>query len=173
MQMEARRMRTVLAAAVVAVIVTGAPVDGQPGRPDAPKRERAVSTRAAGEFDVKLAPLALSAEGTGLGRMSIDKQFRGDLVATSKGEMLTAGTAVKTSAVYVAVEQVTGTLHGRAGSFMLHHTGIMTRGTPSLTIRVVPDSGTGELTGISGTLDIVIADGKHTYTFDYTLAPER
>jgi hypothetical protein len=103
--------------------------------------------------------------------MSIDKQFHGDLEATSKGEMLTAmsGT-VKGSGAYVAVERVTGTLHGRAGSFALYHIGTMTRGTPHLAVTVVPDSGTGQLTGITGTMNIIIADGKHSYEFEYELA---
>ena len=133
--------------------------------------ETIVTTRATGTFDVKITPQATDTptEGSPLGRMSIDKQFHGDLEGTSKGEMLTAGTAIKNSAVYVAVERVTGTLHGRTGTFALHHTGIMNRGDQSLTITVVPDSGTGELTGITGTLSIEIANGKHSYVFEYAL----
>lgn len=104
-----------------------------------------------------------------LGRLSIGKQFQGDLEATSKGEMLTAGTPVKGSAGYVAIELVTGKLHGRSGSFVLQHTGTMDRGEPSLTVTVVPDSGTEELTGLSGKMAINIADGKHSYQFEYTL----
>jgi hypothetical protein len=164
------------AAAVAAVLATTMGVSGQrPGEPPAATltKEAAVTRRASGAFDVKITPQAMTAEGSGLGRMSLDKQFRGDLAATSKGEMLTASTPVKGSAVYVAVEQVTGTLHGRSGSFVLHHTGIMSRGTPQLTITVVPDSGTGELEGLTGTMTITIADGKHTYDFDYMLAPGR
>jgi hypothetical protein len=132
-----------------------------------------VTTRATGPFDVKITPQATDTptEGSPLGRLSIDKQFHGDLEATGKGEMLTAGTAIKNSAVYVAVERVTGTLHGKTGTFALHHTGIMNRGAQSLTITVVPDSGTGELTGITGTLSIEIANGKHSYVFDYALQP--
>ena len=83
--------------------------------------------------------------------------------------MLSAGTDVTGSAGYVAIEHVTGTLHGRSGSFALQHSGTMTRGTPSLSITVVPDSGTGQLGGLAGTMNIVVADGKHTYEFDYTL----
>ena len=122
---------------------------------------------------MKITPQATDTptEGSPLGRMSIDKQFHGDLEATGKGEMLTAGTPIKNSAVYVAVERVTGTLHGKTGTFALHHTGIMNRGAQSLTITVVPDSGTGELTGITGTLSIEIANGKHSYVFDYALQP--
>jgi hypothetical protein len=104
-----------------------------------------------------------------IGRMSLDKQFHGDLEATSKGQMLAAGTEVKGSAGYVAMERVTGTLHGQSGTFVLQHTGTMNRGTPSLTITVVPDSGTGALAGLAGTMTIDIADGKHSYGFEYTL----
>jgi hypothetical protein len=105
-----------------------------------------------------------------LGRMSIDKQYHGDLEATSKGQMLTAMSGdVKGSGVYVAVERVNGTLHGRTGTFALHHTGIMTRGVPQLTITVVPDSGTGQLVGLTGKMDIQIVDGKHSYDFEFTL----
>jgi hypothetical protein len=104
--------------------------------------------------------------------MSIDKQFQGDLEATSVGEMLTAGTAVKGSAGYVAVERVSGTLAGRRGTFVLQHTGTMTRGTPQLSVTVVPDSGTGELAGLTGTLAITIADGTHSYDFDYAIDEE-
>lgn len=122
---------------------------------------------ASGTFEVKLAPQATDAEG--LGRMSLDKQFHGDLEATSKGEMLSAMTAVQGSAGYVAIEKVTGTLKGRTGTFVLQHTGLMNRGTPQLTITVVPDSGTGQLEGLTGTMAIQIEGGKHSYTFDYTL----
>ena len=102
--------------------------------------------------------------------MTLDKRFHGDLVATSRGQMLTAGTDVKASGAYVAVERVTGALNGRQGTFLLHHRGLMTRGTPDLSISVVPDSGTGELTGLTGTMEIVIAPGgKHSYDFEYAL----
>jgi hypothetical protein len=130
-----------------------------------------MTTKAHGTFDVKLAPLdpADQAQGSTLARMSIDKEFHGELEATSKGQMLSAGTEVKGSAGYVAIERLTGTLHGRAGSFVLQHTGIMTRGAPELSIVVVPDSGSGELVGVAGTLTIDIVDGEHLYDFDYTL----
>jgi hypothetical protein len=104
--------------------------------------------------------------------MSVDKQFRGDLEGTSKGEMLTARTSVKGSAGYVAIERVSGSLKGRKGSFVLQHSGTMTRGTPQLSILVVPDSGTGELAGIAGKLMINIDGGKHYYDIEYTL-PEK
>ena len=131
-----------------------------------------MTTRAAGTFDVKLNPLPTSdaSEGSPLSRMSIDKQFHGDLDAVSKGEMLAAGTAVKNSAGYVAIERVIGTLGGRKGSFVLQHSATMDRGTPHLLITVVPDSGTGELAGLTGRMTITIAEGKHFYEFEYTLA---
>ena len=128
--------------------------------------------RATGPFDVqlKLLDACNTAAGAELGRMSIDKQFRGALEATSKGEMLTAMGGVKGSAGYVAMERVSGTLDGRSGSFALQHSSTMNRGTPTQNIAVVPDSGTGELTGLSGSLTIVIADGSHSYDFEYALA---
>jgi hypothetical protein len=102
--------------------------------------------------------------------MSLDKQFHGDLEATSKGEMLTAMTEVKGSAGYVAIERVSGTLHGRTGSFVLLHRGIMTGGGQELSLTVVPDSGSGELVGLAGKMQIKIVEGKHFYEFEYTLA---
>jgi hypothetical protein len=121
---------------------------------------------------VKLKPLTMEHSGADatLGRMSIDKQFHGDLEAVSEGEMLTAGTGVKGSAGYVAIERVRGTLDGRDGAFILQHSGIMTRGVPQLTVTVVPDSGIGQLTGLAGKMDIKIVNGKHSYEFEYTLA---
>jgi hypothetical protein len=127
-----------------------------------------MTKRASGTFDVALASQE-QAEGMAHGRLSIDKQFHGDLEATSKGEMLAAGTAVEGSAGYVAIEQVTGTLHGRSGSFFLQHSGTMTRGAPALSVTVVPDSGTGELAGLAGTMAIIIEGGEHRYELDYSL----
>jgi len=126
---------------------------------------------ASGTFDVKLAPQppAPGTEPAGLGRLSIDKRFHGDLEATSLGEMLSAGTEVPGSAGYVAIERVTGTLHGREGSFVLMHYGLMERGTPGLRVSVVPDSGTGALAGIRGELTILIEQGRHEYGFEYEL----
>jgi hypothetical protein len=134
-----------------------------------------MTTHASGTFDVKLIPQSSEedADGTGLGRLSIDKQFHGDLEATSKGEMLSAGTSVKGSAGYVAIERVRGTLQGRTGTFILQHSGTMTRGAPQLTISVVPDSGTGGLEEISGMMTINIVNGKHFYEFDYALPAAR
>jgi hypothetical protein len=101
--------------------------------------------------------------------MSIDKQFHGDLEGTAKGQMLTAGTDVKGSAGYVAIERVTGTLHGRSGSFVLQHNGTLTKGAAQQSITVVPDSGAGQLVGLTGKMIVTIADGKHSYDFEYTL----
>jgi len=131
-----------------------------------------VTKVATGAFDVKMTPEAADSEGEGsaLGRMAISKTYHGDLEATARGTMLTAGTSVEGSAAYVAVERVTGTLHGRRGTFALQHMGTMTRGEPSLSITVVPDSGTGELAGLSGKLAIVIVGGKHSYELEYSLA---
>jgi hypothetical protein len=127
---------------------------------------------ASGSFQVKLTPQKpdnAETESAKLGRMAIDKQFQGDLAAVSKGEMLSAMTDFKGSAGYVALERVTGTLGGRSGSFVLQHSGTMTRGDAQLSVTVVPDSGTGELAGLAGKLSIEIAEGKHSYAFDYTL----
>ena len=131
----------------------------------------AMPAHATGTFEVKLTPQAPDGkfEDATLGRMTIDKQIRGDLEATSKGTMLTAGTDVKGSAGYVAIERVTGTLHGRTGTFVLQHSGTMNRGAFQLSITVVPDSGTGQLLGLTGKFNITIADGKHSYDFEYTL----
>lgn len=124
-----------------------------------------------GEFEVKMAPLPThdTAEGSLLGRRSLDKTYRGALTATAVGEMLSAGTAVKGSAGYVAIERVTGTLGGKSGTFVLQHSGTMNRGEPGLAIAVVPDSGTGELTGLTGKMMIEIQPGKHFYSFEYAL----
>jgi hypothetical protein len=134
-----------------------------------------MTEHAKGPFDVKLnpQPLALEDDGEGAtrGRMSLDKRYHGDLDATSKGEMLTAMSGTQGSAGYVAIEKVTGTLGGRAGTFALQHSATMTRGAPDLRIIVVPDSGTGALAGLAGTMKIVIAEGgKHFYELEYTLS---
>ena len=128
-----------------------------------------MTIHATGTFEVKMTPQTPDA-GSTVGRFSLDKQFHGDLEGTSKGEMLAVGTAVQGSAGYVAMEQVTGTLNGRSGTFALQHTGSMNRGAPELTVIVVPDSGTGELEGLAGKLEIKIDDGQHFYEFDYALA---
>lgn len=130
-----------------------------------------MTTHAHGTFAVQLTPQALAhAEAdASLGRLAITKQFQGDLVGTSQGEMLSARTAVESSAGYVAIERVTGTLHGRQGSFVLQHSGTVDRGAQQLVISVVPDSGTGDLVGLVGTMTLDIADGVHAYDLAYTL----
>jgi hypothetical protein len=127
--------------------------------------------RASGTFDVTLKPQPAynQAAEANLGRMSIDKLFYGDLEASSQGEMLSAGTSVKGSAGYVAIERVTGILNGRTGAFTLQHNATMHRGAPHLMISVVPDSGAGELAGLTGSMQIDIANGQHSYIFDYAL----
>ena len=128
--------------------------------------------KVSGTFEVQLQPLEAYAEGidgVNLGRMSIEKTFSGGLSAVSKGEMLTATTSVEGSAGYVAIEQVTGTLSGRSGSFVLQHFGTMSQGNNSLLLEVVPDSGTKELAGLAGKMAIHIEEGQHFYDFDYEL----
>jgi hypothetical protein len=134
-------------------------------------KEKVVAGHASGTFEVKLTPqTAEDGADSGLGRMSIDKQFHGDIEGTSKGFMLSsAATIVKGSGGYVAMERVTGKLKDRTGSFVLQHSGTMTRGTPQMTIAVVPDSGTEQLVGLVGMMTIKIDAGKHSYEFDYTV----
>lgn len=125
-------------------------------------------TKASGTFAVRVSPQApIEGDTSGVGRLLLDKQFQGDLEGSSKGQMLAVSSAVEGSAGYVAMEQVTGALQGKSGSFALQHFGKMTRGTPELNVTVVPDSGTGELEGLSGKMQIIIAEGKHSYEFDY------
>jgi hypothetical protein len=126
---------------------------------------------AAGSFEVNVQPLSnadVSADAM-FGRFLLIKTFSGDLVAEGRGQMLSAGTATQGSAGYVAIDQISGTLAGRKGSFVLQHSGTMNRGAPALSITVVPDSGTGGLAGLSGTLKINVVDKKHFYEFDYSL----
>jgi hypothetical protein len=135
------------------------------------KKETTLTKHASGTFEVKMKSQAPE-EGVGdptVGRMSLDKQFYGGLEAVSRGQMLAAMTGVEGSAGYVAIERVSGTLDGRAGTFALQHSGTMTRGTPQLVINVVPDSGTGQLAGLAGRMTINIDDGEHSYDFEYTL----
>jgi hypothetical protein len=134
------------------------------------EKKSLMTNHASGTFEVKMTNAAPDDKGAAIGRFSLDKRFHGDLEGTSNGEMLAVNTAVPGSAGYVAMEQVTGKLNGRTGTFALQHTGTMTRGAPELSVTVVPDSGTGELAGLSGKMDIKITDGKHFYEFDYTLA---
>lgn len=129
--------------------------------------------RATGTFEVKILPLesyAVGSNGINLGRLSIDKTFQGDLAAQSQGEMLTALTPTEGSAGYVAIEQVSGSLHGKTGSFVLQHFGISEPEGQRLILEVVPDSGTGHLAGLSGKMAILNEDGQHRYEFEYLLA---
>jgi hypothetical protein len=108
-------------------------------------------------------------EGVTLARMRLEKRFAGPLTGTSQGQMIAARTAVEGSAGYVAIERFTGTLDGKSGTFVLQHSGVMTRGARSLTVTVVPDSGTGELQGLAGRMDIQIVEGQHRYELDFEL----
>ena len=163
----------VLSAAIVVCLATAiaeaqTPVTPQP----APASGTSMTATAKGPFDVKLTPQGDATNPTAVGRMSLDKTFHGDLAATSVGEMLAVRTAVSGSAGYVAIERVTGTLAGRTGSFALQHWGMMDKGTPDLKISVIPDSATGDLAGLTGTMTIDIQPGgKHFYSFTYTLPP--
>lgn len=162
--------RCLLLVIACAAIVPGCALN--PSAPASPEQKgKAMTTRASGTFEVKITPQTPNdkIEGAVPGRMLLDKQFHGDLEAGSRGQMLAAMSEVKGSAGYVAIEQVTGTLAGRSGSFILQHTGTMNRGAPTLSVTVVPDSGTGRLLGLTGKMNINIVDGKHFYEFDYTL----
>ncbi|WP_430392021.1 DUF3224 domain-containing protein [Dyella sp. 20L07] len=130
-----------------------------------------MTMQARGTFDVKISPQPQQ-DGVGdpgVGRMALEKQFHGDLEAIGKGQMLAVGAAVDGSAGYVAMERVTGSLHGRHGSFALQHSGTMNRGAAQLLVTIVPDSGADELSGIAGKLEIIIANGEHAYVLDYSL----
>jgi hypothetical protein len=157
--------------AATAGLVFVANAQVQPPVPSVAQKEKTVAEHAAGTFDVKVEAQgeADKRDGSTLGRYSLDKQYHGDLEGTAKGTMLTAGTDVKGSAGYVAMERVTGTLKGRSGSFVLQHSATMTRGEPQLSITVVPDSGSGQLAGLTGKVNIIIAAGKHSYEFEYSL----
>jgi hypothetical protein len=136
------------------------------------KKEPIMTRHAEGTFDVKMSPPGTddATAGTAISRFGLVKQFHGDLEGTSKGLMLSAGDPAKGNAGYVAIEQVTGTLAGHTGSFALQHSGTMQNGAYKLTVIVVPGSGTGQLAGIMGAMTIVIANGKHSYTLEYTLS---
>jgi hypothetical protein len=124
---------------------------------------------ATGTFEVTMEPL--TADQAELGRFRIAKTFAGDLTGSGRAEMLSVATGTEGSAGYVAIDRIDGALHGRRGSFVLQHNGLMERGEGSLRIVVVPDSGTGELTGLRGQFDIEIVDGQHRYSFAYTIEP--
>ena len=135
---------------------------------DRAEEENRMTGRAAGAFEVKMTSQA-AGEEPAIGRFSLDKSYHGALEATGRGQMLSAGAVVKGSAGYVAMEVVRGVLDGRAGSFALQHSGTMTRGSARLTIDVVPDSGTGELEGLTGEMTIHVENGRHTYELEYGL----
>jgi hypothetical protein len=130
-----------------------------------------MSEMAKGTFEVKATPVAPDAgDDTAIGRLTLDRKFSGDLDGTSRGQMLGFRSATEGSGGYVAQERVTAKLGGRSGSFVLQHIGTMKKGdAPSMNVTVVPDSGTGEFAGISGTMTIIIAGGKHSYEFAYSL----
>lgn len=162
------RLQTVAASILLTLAAAAFGADA----PTIPKEPPVTTHTAAGPFDVKMAPQTMSdvAQHSGLGRMSIDKQFHGALEATSTGEMLAFRSATPGSAGYVAMETVRGTLDGRAGRFVLQHSATMTRGEPALAITVVPDSGTDALVGLAGRMAIDIAPGgAHSYRFEYAL----
>jgi hypothetical protein len=125
---------------------------------------------ATGTFEVTVEPIDSGDEA--IGRMRLTKTFAGDLVGTASGQMLSTGTSRPDSAGYVAIDRVTGTVHGRSGTFVLQHNGLMARGDGTLTVTVVPDSGTGELTGLAGNLAIDVVEGEHRYKLEYTLETE-
>jgi hypothetical protein len=129
-----------------------------------------VTSHARGDFDVKMIPQAGDDSAMAIGRLLLDKRYHGELEATAAGQMLAVRTGIENSAGYVAMEQVSGTLLGRIGTFALQHSGVMDRGEQELVISVVPDSGTGELDGLTGTMSIIIAKGKHSYDFEFSLA---
>jgi Protein of unknown function (DUF3224) len=137
----------------------------------AAQKETPMPHHATGTFEVKVTPLdpAFKSEDNSIGRFSLDKQFHGALEAASKGEMLSGMGTVKGSGGYVAIERVTGTLDGRTGAFILQHNGTMQNGVYHLTVIVIPDSGTAQLTGLQGSMEIIIKDGKHSYDLTYAL----
>ena len=161
-------MKTSLSVLAGVILIFATTLQAQTASQDPSKTKEASMSHASGPFDVKITPQD-DKLGNGISRMLIDKQYQGDLEGTSKGQMLAVGSA-QSSGVYVAIETFTGTLHGKTGGFALHHTGIMTKAAPTLTISIAPGSGTGQLTGITGKMSINIApDGKHSYELEYTL----
>jgi len=139
--------------------------------PLAAQKDSGMTHHATGTFDVRVAPLdpAFRFDDNAITRFSIDKQFHGDLEAASKGEMLAGGSPTKGSGGYVAIERVSGTIDGQTGTFLLQHKGTMQNGAYHMDVVVIPGSGTGQFTGIDGSMQIVIKDGKHSYDFAFTL----
>lgn len=161
-----RKRFFILAGFLLGISALSSTVYAQTFSSSSTQKEAKMANRATGPFEVKLNPLSpYNNDDKAFGRMSIDKQFHGDLEATSKGEMLAYARLA-----YVALEKVTGSLRGRTGTFVLEHNATLVNGTPTLTITVVPTSGSGQLAGLEGKMNIVVApDGKHSYEFDYTL----
>jgi hypothetical protein len=164
-----RRIRFHAISAVMVAIATAAIAQSNPASPQ--KRTMPAMQTAEGTFEVKTAPLAVNdaTAGTTIARYTLEKQYHGGLEATAKGEMMGVGSPASGTAGYVAMEQITGTLSGRKGSFALQHSSTMEAGKFEMNIRVVPGSGTEELAGIAGALTIAIANGKHAYRLEYTL----
>jgi hypothetical protein len=123
---------------------------------------------AKGSFDVNITPQE-SAPDAPVARMRLYKEFHGDLEAVAHGEMTAAHEPLTGAGVYVAIDRVTGTLHGKSGSFLIAHRGIRNVDGQELSIVIVPGSGTGQLTGITGSVGIEILEKKHFYTMDYEL----
>jgi hypothetical protein len=166
----ATRTLFVLALAGTSAVAQSAPAPKPPSTRSPMTVPAPLTATASGPFDVKMTPQGAGTDPAAVGRFTLDKAYHGDLEGTSAGEMLAVRTAEKGSAGYVALENVTGTLAGRKGTFALQHWGMMDKGTPDLKISVVPDSGTGDLTGLSGTMTIDIQPGgKHFYSFTYSL----
>jgi Protein of unknown function (DUF3224) len=167
------RARTLVASLITAWLFAVLAADV--ARPQTPATQRSQEHKSmnevSGEFDVKVTPVETGDDKMGM--MILDKQYHGDLDATGAGRMLTGMTAVKGSGAYVAIERVKGKLRGAEGTFLMYHTGVMAKGAQSLSIRVVPDSGTGGLAGIEGEMHIKIADGKHFYGFQYSIGGQR
>lgn len=159
-------MKSLPCVAIAALLLAGTPLTVRAES----SAEEPNMTHVRGTFEVKMNPQAPGeGEPHSVGRMVLDKSYQGALDATGEGQMLAFRSSVEGSAGYVAMEVVEGSLDGKSGSFVLQHSGLMNRGEPSLTLVVVPDSGTGELSGLSGTMDIIIEDGQHFYEFDYSL----
>jgi hypothetical protein len=157
-------LRIIIPAVAAAALAAASPVAASP------IAEQTAMRQAKGSFDVSTKPVEQDkAEGSTLGRFSLDKVYHGALDATGKGEMLTVGTEVPGSAAYVATERVVGTLDGKAGSFALVHRGAMQGKDVSMVIDIVPDSGAGALKGITGRLVITVVEGKHQYALEYAL----
>ncbi len=167
-----RTGRSVCMIGVLCLCLAASPI-GRAQSPATPQKEAAVSRHASGTFDVKVTPQEPDAVGadSGISRLLLEKQFHGDLEAASKGQMLACGGPPSGSGGYVGMERVTGKLSGRSGSFALQHNGTMEPSGVHLSVTVVPGSGTGQLVGISGSMNIVIESGKHSYTLDYSLPP--